>query len=59
MFSTVFCNNFKQLHDEYPELIKNGYFVSSLNTTYLSVYNELLKLNENDSYTVVKNVIWS
>lgn len=55
MFCTPFCNNFDEILKDYPELIKNGYFVSSPNNTYLLVYDTLFKLNNNISYTIIKN----
>ena len=35
LYSTVFCNNYKDLFTRFPELIKNGYYASSLNTRYM------------------------
>jgi hypothetical protein len=52
LYSTVFCNNYKDLFTRFPEIIKNGYYSSSLNTRYMSVIEALRKLN-NDEYVFV------
>jgi hypothetical protein len=55
LYSTVFCNNYKELLERFPELIKNGYYTGSINTRYYhDVFNSLQDLNDGNYFSVIK-----
>ena len=54
MYSHAFCRQFLELLEAYPELIKTGYFSSSINSLQNSViFKELKKLNNNKTLTML------
>lgn len=54
MYSNTFCNNFENIFDKYFDLIKNGYFSSSINSNNMKVLNTLQNENENESILITK-----
>jgi hypothetical protein len=46
MYSTAFCNNWSDIFSYIPQILKDGYFTSSLNTRYHMVLDNLQKMND-------------
>ena len=52
MYSTAFCNNFEQFIENHLDLIKNGYFSSSVKSDHASLLFTLQELNNGKCLTV-------